>query len=73
MRDILSTGERRGKVKRLLMYLRITTPRRTVQLAVPETLVDEEIARLTKRVPRTQAEKAFHVWLTEWRDKQLSK
>ena len=60
-------------MKRILMYLRITTPTKTVQVAIPETLVDEEIARLTKCVPRTQAEKAFHIWLTEWRDKQLSK
>ena len=55
------------------MYLRITTPTKTVQVAVPETLVDEEIARLTKCVPRTQAEKAFHIWLTEWKEKQISK
>jgi hypothetical protein len=55
-------------MKRILMYLRITTPTKTVQVAVPETLVDEEIARLTKCVPQTQAEKAFHVWLVDWRN-----
>ena len=59
-------------MKRILMYLRITTPTKTVQVAVPETLVDEEIARLTKCVPRTQAEKAFHVWLTEWKEKNAN-
>jgi hypothetical protein len=56
-------------MKRILMYLRITTPTKTVQVAVPETLVDEEIARLTKCVPRTTAERAFSKWLLEWREK----
>ena len=60
-------------MKRILMYLRITPPKKTVKIAVPETLVDEEIARLTRRVPRTQAEKAFHVWLTEWKNNLAEK
>lgn len=55
-------------MKRILMYLRITTPKSTMKIAVPDTLVDEEIARLTRRVPQTQAERAFHAWLINWRN-----
>jgi hypothetical protein len=32
--------------------------------------VDAEIYRLTKRVPKTQAEKNFYNWLLSWKEKQ---
>ena len=39
------------------------------QLGLPPYMdhYDEEITRLTKKIPRTKAEKAFHAWLSEWR------
>jgi len=40
---------------------------RKVEVAVADTVIDEEIVRLTKRVPRTAAEKEFHKWLLEWK------
>jgi predicted protein tyrosine phosphatase len=32
-----------------------------------DILVDAELVKLTKRVPRTKAEKEFHVWLKQWK------
>lgn len=52
-------------MKRVLVFLRFVNGR-VEEKALPETLVDEEIVRLTKKTPRTKAEKAFHAWLSEW-------
>jgi hypothetical protein len=35
---------------------------------VTEKVVNDELGKLTKRPPRTQAEKNFHAWLLEWKD-----
>lgn len=51
-------------MKRVWVFLRIGKRERVI---IPDRLIDEEIVRLTKRAPRTQAEKAFHAWLSEWR------
>jgi hypothetical protein len=34
-----------------------------------EKMVDIELVKLTKRPPRTTAEKEFHKWLLSWREK----
>jgi len=34
-----------------------------------EKLVDKELLHLTKRPPRTVAEKEFHKWLLSWKEK----
>ena len=36
-----------------------------------ETVVDRELEALTKRAPRTQAEREFHKWLLIWKEKLL--
>jgi len=55
-------------VKRLLLFMRLVIINgRKVEVAVADTVIDEEIVRLTKRVPRTAAEKEFHKWLLEWK------
>jgi len=51
-------------VKRVWAYLSTSTE--TVE--VPLTMIDAEILRLTRCVPRTTAERAFHAWLITWRD-----
>ena len=33
-----------------------------------EKAVNDELEKITKRPPRTQAEKNFHAWLLEWKD-----
>jgi len=35
-----------------------------------EKMIDQELIKLTKRAPRTQAERRFHQWLLEWKKKQ---
>ena len=55
-------------MRRILIFLRIVNGK-VEEKALPETLVHEEIVRLTKKVPRTKAEKAFHAWLSDWRDR----
>jgi hypothetical protein len=57
-------------MKHILMYLRITPK---VEIPIPETLVDEELVRLTKIVPRTKAEKQFHAWLVQWKEQMKIK
>jgi hypothetical protein len=39
-------------------------------MSVPETMVDAEIVRLTRCMPQTKAEKEFHKWLVDWKQKQ---
>ncbi len=39
-------------------------------MSVPETMVDAEIVRLTRCTPQTKAEKEFHKWLVDWKQKQ---
>ena len=56
-------------MKRVLMYLSVALNGKVEKKALPETLVNEEIVRLTNKVPRTQAEKNFHDWLCEWRER----
>ena len=34
-----------------------------------EKLVNAELIKLTKRAPRTTAERAFHEWLLQWQQK----
>ena len=36
---------------------------------VTEKVVNEELSKLTKRAPRTQAERAFYEWLLTWKKK----
>lgn len=55
-------------MKRILVYLNFVGSK-SEQRVIPETLVNEELLRLTRRVPQTQAEKAFHVWLLTWKKK----
>jgi hypothetical protein len=56
-------------MRRILVYLNFVPPIE----AEPQThnhvtvMVDAELVRLTKRVPRTNAEKEFHVWLSAWK------
>jgi hypothetical protein len=54
-------------MKRILAYLNFVTPVKSEQHVIPEALVDEELVRLVKRVPRTKAEKQFHAWLVAWK------
>ncbi len=35
-----------------------------------EKMIDQELIKLTKRAPRTQAERRFHQWLLEWKKRQ---
>jgi hypothetical protein len=56
-------------MKRILVYLNFVGGAKYELRAIPETMVNEELLRLTRRMPQTQAEKAFHVWLLGWKKK----
>lgn len=56
-------------MRRVLVFLRIVAGGRVEEKVLPETLVNEEIVRLTKKVPRTKAEQAFHAWLSDWHER----
>ncbi len=57
-------------MKRLLLYFSTGKHAEDRDLReVPSTMVDEELVRLTKRVPQTKAERAFHDWLVDWKKK----
>jgi hypothetical protein len=56
-------------MKRILVYLNFVKGEKSEGRAVPEILVNEELTRLTRRTPQTQAEKAFHMWLQDWKEK----
>lgn len=56
-------------MRRILVYLNFVTDKKSEQRVIPEVLVNEELTRLTRRTPQTEAEKAFHTWLLEWRNK----
>ena len=60
-------------MKRMMVYLCVLANGRVEEKALPETLIDEEIVRLTKSRPRTQAELAFHDWLVQWRNRNFPK
>lgn len=52
-------------MRRMLVYFNFVA---TVDEPVAaDILVDAELVKLTKRVPRTKAEKEFHVWLKQWK------
>ena len=57
-------------MRRIAVFLGFTSWGTSEQRAVPETMIDEEIVRLTSCVPKTAAEKAFHTWLIKWKDKR---
>jgi hypothetical protein len=61
-------------LKRILVMLGIgkhyETMSVTETMSVPETMVDAEIVRLTRCTPQTKAEKEFHKWLVDWKQKQ---
>jgi hypothetical protein len=54
-------------MRRILLYLNFVTPKKSDQYLMPETMVDSELLRLTKHVPRTAAEREFHRWLLGWK------
>ena len=56
-------------MKRVLVYLNFITDKKSDSRAIPETMVNEELVRLIRHVPRTVAEKAFHSWLLTWKEK----
>ena len=56
-------------MRRILVYLNFVTNKKSEQRAIPEAMVNEELTRLTRRTPQTEAEKAFHAWLLEWRSR----
>jgi len=43
-------------------------------IVVPETMVDDALVTLTKRIPKTKAEREFHRWLSDWKksNKEIS-
>jgi hypothetical protein len=53
-------------MKRILFMLGMNRHQSEV-LPMPESTIDEELVRLTRRVPRTTAEKQFHAWLLAWK------
>ena len=55
-------------MRRILVFFRSVNGK-VEEKALPETLVKDEIVRLTKKIPRTKAEKAFHDWLSEWHER----
>jgi hypothetical protein len=54
-------------VKRILVMLGMGKHSET--MCLPETMIDAELARLTRCVPQTNAERQFHRWLVEWKEK----
>jgi len=52
-------------MRRILVMLGIGKHSET--MSVPETMVDAEIVRLTRCIPKTKAEQAFHDWLVDWK------
>lgn len=58
-------------MKRVLVFFRAVSNGRVEEKTLPKTLVDEEIVRLTRSTPRTQAELAFHGWLVQWRNSNI--
>ena len=58
-------------MKRALVYIGILSgPKKEV---TAEFMVDAEITKLTKRTPKTKAEREFHAWLTEYKTKITKK
>jgi len=55
-------------MKRILVMLGVRKSE-TETVALPETMVDDELIRLTRRKPKTEAEREFHAWLLGWKRK----